>query len=77
LIFRIPDRGTKATSRLSMAFDRLIFLIGKIRTGPVVLSADEYKAAFDGAAVAVGQRRFRNLLPITHLLFVVTKSGAA
>lgn len=76
LIFRIPDRGTKATSRLSMAFDKLIFLVGKKHSGPVVLSPDEYAAAFDGAAVNVTQRRFRNLLPIAHQLFVVTKTRA-
>lgn len=72
LIFRIPDRGTKATSRLSMAFDKLIFFVGKNRSGPVVLSAAEYKGAFDGR-LRVEQRRFRNRLPIAHLLFVVTR----
>ena len=74
LIFRIPDRGAKTTSRLSMAFDKLIFLVGKEQSGPVVLSAAEYAAAFDGAGVNITQRRFRNRLPIAHQLFVVTKT---
>ena len=77
LIFRIPDRSSKATSRLSMAFDRLIFFLGKTQTGPVVLSAAEYQGAFDGTGLQIDQRRFRNRLPIAHLLFVVSKPGAA
>lgn len=77
LIFRIPDCGTKATSRLSMAFDRLIFFAGKNHSGPIVLSASEYETAFDGSAVAIDRRRLRNRLPIAHLLFVVTRTGVA
>jgi len=77
LIFRIPDRGSKATSRLSMAFDKLIFFVGKKHSGPVVLSAAEYAAALDGAGVNVSQQRFRNRLPIAHRLFVATKNGVA
>jgi uncharacterized protein (DUF2062 family)/2-polyprenyl-3-methyl-5-hydroxy-6-metoxy-1,4-benzoquinol methylase len=77
LIFRVPDRGSKATSRLSMAFDRLIFFVGKNRSGPVVLSAAEYGAALDGTGVHISQRRLRNRLPIAHLLFVVTRPEVA
>lgn len=77
LVFRIPDRGSRVTSRLSMAFDKLIFFLGKARSGPVVLSAREYEGAFDGTRVQIAQRRFRNRLPIAHLLFIVTKPGEA
>jgi uncharacterized protein (DUF2062 family)/trans-aconitate methyltransferase len=77
LVFRIPDRGSRVTSRLSMAFDKLIFFLGKARSGPVVLSAREYEEAFNGARVQIAQRRFRNRLPIAHLLFIVTKLGEA
>ncbi len=73
LIFRIPDRGTRATSRLSVAFDRLIFFLGGNQAGPVVLSAEEYRDALDHAGLQVDRRRFRNRLPISHLLFVVSK----
>jgi len=77
LIFRIPDRGSKTTSRLSMAFDRLIFFLGKRRSGPVVLSAVEYQGAFEGAGLQVDHRRLRNRLPIAHRLFVVAKPEVA
>jgi len=77
LIFRIPDRGSKTTSRLSMAFDRLIFFLGKTEAGPVVLSAAEYQGAFDGAGLQIAERRFRNRLPIAHRFFVVAKPGVA
>ena len=75
LIFRIPDRGSKATSRLSMTFDKLIFFLGKNRSGPVVLSADEYSGALSGTGLQISRRRLRNRLPIAHQLFVVTKPG--
>lgn len=77
LIFRIPDRGSKMTSRLSMAFDRLIFFFGKNRLGPVVLPAADYQRVFDGARLLVRQTRMRNRLPIAHRLFVVTRPAAA
>ena len=73
LIFRVPDRGPGATSRLSVGFDRLIFFFGGNQAGPVVLSAAEYRAALDGAGFQVDQRRIRNRLPIAHLLFVAAK----
>jgi uncharacterized protein (DUF2062 family)/SAM-dependent methyltransferase len=73
LIFRVPDRGPGARSRLSVTFDCLIFFLGGNQAGPVVLSAAEYRAALDGAALQVDQRRIRNRLPIAHLLFVAAK----
>jgi uncharacterized protein (DUF2062 family) len=73
LIFRVPDRGSGAASRLSVAFDRLIFFLTGNQAGPVVLSAAEYRNTLDGAGLQVDQRRFRNRLPLAHLLFVVAK----
>ncbi len=73
LIFRVPARGPGATSRLSVAFDRVIFFLGRNQSGPVVLSAEDYRAALDGAGFQVDQRRIRNRLPIAHLLFVAAK----
>jgi len=75
LIFRIPHRGKTATSRLSVAFDRLIFFLAKNVSGPTVLSAEEYEGAFRGAGLQVVQQRMRNRLPLSHLLFVVAKPG--
>ena len=70
LIFRVPDRGPGTTSRLSVAFDRLIFLVTGVQNGPVVLSAEEYRAVLEKAGLQVDGRRLRNLLPLAHLLFV-------
>jgi SAM-dependent methyltransferase len=73
LIFRVPDRGAGATSRLSLVFDRLIFFLAGRRAAPVVLSAEEYRGAFVGADLQIAQRRVRNRLPLAHLLFIVAK----
>lgn len=77
LIFRIPDRGSKATSRLSMAFDRLIFFLGRTPTGPAVLSPAEYQGALNGVGLQIDHHRLSNRLPIAHQLFVVAKTGVA
>jgi 2-polyprenyl-6-hydroxyphenyl methylase/3-demethylubiquinone-9 3-methyltransferase len=77
LIFRVPDRGPGLFSRLSVAFDRLIFLLTGAQAAPVVLSAEEYRASLEKAGLQVAQRRFRNRLPLAHLLFVGIKPQAA
>ena len=73
LIFRVPDRGPGATSRLSVAFDRLIFFWGRNQSGPVILSAAEYREALEGAGLQVDERRIQNRLPIAHLLFIAAR----
>jgi len=73
LMFRVPDRGPGVLSRLSVAFDRLIFLLTGAQTKPVVLSAEEYRANLEKAGLQVAQRRFRNRLPLAHLLFIAVK----
>ncbi|HET9406772.1 MAG TPA: DUF2062 domain-containing protein [Candidatus Sulfotelmatobacter sp.] len=74
LIFRVPDRGVSAASRLSVAFDRLIFFLQRNHAGPVVLSAAEYQGALSEAGLQIDQRRMRNRLPLAHLLFVAAKT---
>jgi uncharacterized protein (DUF2062 family) len=77
LIFRIPDRGPGLFARLSVAFDRLIFLLTGAQAGPVVLAAEEYRTSLEKAGLQVTQRRFRNRLPLAHLLFIGVKPQAA
>jgi uncharacterized protein (DUF2062 family)/trans-aconitate methyltransferase len=77
LMFRVPDRGPGFFSRMSVAFDRLIFLLTGAQARPVVLSAEEYSASLEKAGLQVAQRRFRNRLPLAHLLFVGVKPQAA
>ena len=77
LVFRIPDRGPGSFSRLSVAFDRLIFFLTGDKAGPTVLSAEEYRATLERTGLQVDQRRIRNRLPLTHVLFVAVKPLAA
>jgi len=73
LIFRVPDRGLGLASRLSVAFDRVIFFLAGNQAGPTVLSAEDYRGALEKAGLQITQWRFRNRLPLAHLLFVGAK----
>jgi uncharacterized protein (DUF2062 family)/trans-aconitate methyltransferase len=73
LIFRVPDRGPGTTSRLSVAFDRVIFFVTGAQARPVVLSEEEYGRALEKAGLHVDARRLRNRLPLAHVLFVAAK----
>jgi uncharacterized protein (DUF2062 family)/2-polyprenyl-3-methyl-5-hydroxy-6-metoxy-1,4-benzoquinol methylase len=76
LIFRVPDRGPGFLSRLSVAFDRLIFSLSGVQEAPTVLSAEEYCATLEKTGLQVDQRRIRNRLPLAHILFVAVKPQA-
>jgi uncharacterized protein (DUF2062 family)/SAM-dependent methyltransferase len=87
LIFRVHDRERRLWSAITMAFDRLIFACGRAGTPPLTLSAAEYRRVLENAGMQVEQRRFRNRLPLVHILFIakkplvegatVTETGAA
>lgn len=72
-IFRVHDRERGLRSALTMLFDRLIFHIGKASSRPLVLSAAAYREALEAAGMRVRVRRFRNLLPLAHILFVAER----
>jgi uncharacterized protein (DUF2062 family)/SAM-dependent methyltransferase len=73
LIFRAHDRERGVWSTITMAFDRLIFACGGAGTRPLILPAVEYHRALSDAGMQVEERRFRNLLPLAHILFVAKK----
>lgn len=80
LIFRVHDRECGLWSAITMAFDRLIFAWGRAGVRPVMLSAAEYRGALQKAGMQVEERRFRNRLPLAHILFIAKKpiaEGAA
>ena len=76
LIFRVHDRERGLWSTITMAFDRLIFACGRAGVRPLMLSADEYRSTLENAGMQVEAHRFRNRLPLAHILFVAKKSVA-
>jgi uncharacterized protein (DUF2062 family)/SAM-dependent methyltransferase len=73
LIFRVHDRERALWSTITMAFDRLIFACGRAGVRPLMLSAAEYHSVLENAGMQVEQRRFRNRLPLAHILFIAKK----
>lgn len=73
LIFRVHDRERGLWSAITLAFDRLIFAWGRAGVPPLMLSAAEYRGALEKAGMQVEERRFRNLLPLAHILFIAKK----
>jgi uncharacterized protein len=73
LIFRVHDRERGLWSTITMAFDRLIFACGRADVPPVMLLAAEYHSVLENAGMEVEERRFRNRLPLAHILFIAKK----
>ncbi len=73
LVFRVHDRERGLWSTITMAFDRLIFACGGAGVRPLMLSAAEYRSALENAGMQVEERRFRNRLPLAHILFIAKK----
>jgi predicted TPR repeat methyltransferase len=76
LIFRVHDRERGLWSTITMAFDRLIFAFGRAGIRPLTLCAAEYSQVLEGAGMRVEECRFRNRLPLAHILFIARKSSA-
>jgi uncharacterized protein (DUF2062 family)/trans-aconitate methyltransferase len=73
LIFRVHDRQRGLRSKITMAFDRLIFACGRGSPRPLILPAAEYRSVIEEAGAQVEERRFRNRLPLAHILFIAKK----
>jgi uncharacterized protein (DUF2062 family) len=69
LIFRVHDRERGLRSALAVGLDRLLFFSERVGSGPTILSAEQYRSALEEAGVQVESRRFRNRLPLAHILF--------
>jgi uncharacterized protein (DUF2062 family)/SAM-dependent methyltransferase len=74
LIFRVHDRERGLWSAITMAFDRLIFAWGRADTRPLMLAAADYHGVLEAAGMQVEERRFRNRLPLAHILFIAKKT---
>ena len=73
LIFRVHDRERGLWSTITMAFDRLIFAVGRTGIRPLTLRAAEYRSVLEDAGMRVEECRFRNRLPLAHILFIARK----
>ncbi len=73
LIFRVHDRSRGPWSTITMAFDQLIFACGRAGTRPLTLPAAQYLNVLKSAGMQVEERRFRNRLPLVHVLFIARK----
>jgi uncharacterized protein (DUF2062 family)/SAM-dependent methyltransferase len=73
LIFRVHDRERGLWSAITMAFDRLIFVCGGVGVKPLTLPAAQYQSVLEKAGMQVEEHRFRNRLPLAHILFIAKK----
>ena len=74
LIFRVHDRERGLWSFFVLAFDRLLFTAEHVGHRPLMLSAEQYRNALIEAGMQVEMRRFRNLLPFAHILFLARRA---
>ena len=73
LVFRVHDRERGLWSVITLVFDRLVFACGRVGVQPLTLPAAEYESVLESAGMQVEQRRFRNRLPLAHILFIARK----
>jgi uncharacterized protein (DUF2062 family)/SAM-dependent methyltransferase len=76
LIVRVHDHERGPWSTITMAFDRLIFACGRAGVRPLTLPAAQYHGVLENAGMQVEERRFRNRLPLAHILFIAKKPMA-
>ncbi len=76
LIFRVHDCERGLWSAITMAFDRLLFTFDRVGMRPLMLSPAQYQNLLESAGMQVETRRFRNLLPLAHILFVAKRPTA-
>ena len=73
LIFRVHDRERGLRTVLTLGLDRLLFSAERVGARPTILSAAQYRAALQEAGMQVEERRFRNRLPLAHILFLARR----
>lgn len=73
LIFRVHDRERGVRTAITMAFERLIFACSHHDLRPEILSIAEYRRVLESAGMQFEERRFKNRLPLAHVLIVARK----
>jgi len=76
LIFRAHDRERGIWSAITLTLDRLLFSVERTGTRPLILSAPQYQRVLEDAGMQVETRRFRNRLPLAHILFIAKRPFA-
>jgi hypothetical protein len=59
-----------------VGLDRLLFSSEHVGARPTILSAVQYQNALQEAGMQVESRRFRNRLPLVHILFLARRPTA-
>jgi uncharacterized protein (DUF2062 family)/trans-aconitate methyltransferase len=77
LIFRVHDHERGLWSTITMAFDRVLFACERAGIRPLTLSAAQYHNVLENAGMQVEERRFRNRLPLAHIVFIAKKQAVA
>ena len=70
LIFRVHDRERGLQSKVTMAFDRLIFSLAHVRRRPLMLRPAEYRGILQQGGLQVEEKRLRNRLPLAHRVLI-------
>jgi uncharacterized protein (DUF2062 family) len=73
LIFRVHDRERGLRTALTLGLDRLLFSAEHVGARPTILCAAQYRSALNEAGMEVVERRFRNRLPLAHILFLARR----
>jgi hypothetical protein len=73
LIFRVHDRERGVRTAITMAFERLIFACRHHDLRPEILSIADYRRVLESAGMQLEERRFKNRLPLAHVLIVARK----
>jgi len=76
LIFRAHDRERGLWSTITLGLDKFLFTCERTGTKPQTLSAPQYRSILENAGMQVETRRFRNRLPLAHILFIAKKPMA-
>jgi uncharacterized protein (DUF2062 family)/SAM-dependent methyltransferase len=76
LIFRVHDRERGIRTAITMAFERLIFACRHRDLRPEILSIADYRRVLENAGMQLEERRFKNRLPLAHVLIVSRKPVA-
>lgn len=73
LIFRVHDRERGVRTAITMAFERLIFACRYHDLRPEILSIADYRRVLESTGMQLEERRFKNRLPLAHVLIVAKK----
>jgi uncharacterized protein (DUF2062 family) len=73
LIFRVHDRERGLRTVLTLGLDRLLFSAEHVGARPTILRAAQYRSALNEVGMEVVERRFRNRLPLAHILFLARR----